>query len=150
MAQLCRCTIPFTPKREVVMGKKSGPDEGWDLLRDEELRTFCNAVDRKLIHRGRSTYHHVCAYFGEWAFAKNDQSDQYTVVFLHYKTPRKLAGLLGEPELGAENKVFEFTGAQLYAAYTGLKTRGLRPHVWKRKSQGEIAIDFCLADTHCF
>jgi len=136
---LCRCTKFTPPKEKLESSKILGPDEGWQLLSDAAVIAFCKDEGKNIIHRGKPTYDHVCSSFGAWAFDAEDSSYIRSVVFLHYNQPAKLKGIFGDDD---NDSVFKFTGAELFKAYDDLKLT--ERHIWKRPSQGEIAIDFCL------
>jgi hypothetical protein len=129
---------------KLLNNKTLGPDAGWILHQPETLQAFCQGEGKKLVHRGRKTYNHVCAYYGEWAFDAQDSTYIRCVTFLHYRTPSKAAAMLGDVDEGAGTKVFTFSGDDLWATYKSLLDEEDGVHVWQRASHGEIAIDFCL------
>lgn len=136
-----RCTkhrpARITPNKTV---SNQGPDDGWQLLTSAEVRAFGLGEGKNLIHRGRPEFDHVCARKGNWAFDVDDPASPVTVAFLHYKQPVKLM-----QQLGVGPGVFQFSGDDLIARYNTLVVADSgRANVWKRASQGEIAIDFCM------
>jgi hypothetical protein len=136
----------FKPPLEKLLSNKTlGPDQGWVLLSDDDLMNFCSNAGKKLVHRGKSHYDHVCAAYSEWAFDAQDASYIRCVAFLHYRTPGKLARTLGGVDDNSGAKVFTFTGDELLKTYERVKRDEGEAHVWKRDSQGEIAIDFCMS-----
>jgi len=137
-----RCTAVEPIREEFVTGKIPGPDEGWCLLKN--LDTFCSGEGAILKHLGGQHYTHVCAYHGAWAFDPGGGSPARCVTFLHYSRPKKLEKLMGNVDAGSGKKEFQFSGTQLLETYRRLQAKGLQVHVWRRREQGEIAIDFCL------
>jgi len=143
---LSRCTA-FRPALEKLVSNRTlGPDHGWELLSEDEIRDFCVNAGQKLQHRGRSGYDHVCAAHSAWAFDAHDSSYIRCVVFLHYHVPRKALGILGDVDHGSGAKMFNLAGEDLLLEYRRVQAEENEAHVWKRASHGEIAIDFCLRE----
>lgn len=143
-AARARCTAYEPPDEQLTVPRFRGPDTGWVRLTDEKVASFCKDAGKALQHRGRQNYDHVCAYHGAWAFDANDGSPARCVAFLHYTIPKKANKLLGEVDASGGAKLFEISGDALLERYNQLKAKGHQVHVWRRKTHGEIAIDFCL------
>jgi hypothetical protein len=142
---LTRCTAFTPPLEKLVDNKTLGPDRGWTLLSDDELAAFCANEGKKLEHRGRAEYDHVCAAYSSWAFDAQDASYIRCTAFLHYHIPPKLRERMGPIDAG--NKLFVFSGADLLRTYNRVKESEREAHVWRRVSHGEIAIDFCMSES---
>jgi hypothetical protein len=143
---LARCTA-YDPALEKLLSNKTlGPDQGWQLLSDDEVDNFCSNEGKELEHRGRSEYDHVCAAYSAWAFDAQDASYIRCVAFLHYRIPKKMNKQLGGVDESAGTKIFKFTGMDLLRTYKRVKREENEAHIWMRKSHGEIAIDFCMSE----
>jgi hypothetical protein len=143
---LSRCTMFTPPLEKLLSNKVLGPDNGWTLLSATDLADFCSNAGKRLEHRGKSTYDHVCASYSQWAFDAQDSSYIRCVAFLHYTVPKKLKKMMGEVDDSAGTKLFVFSGDDLLDAYRRVKRDEGEAHVWIREGQGEIAIDFCLSE----
>lgn len=143
---LSRCTMYNPPLEKLLSNKELGPDNGWKLLSDDEVTEFCGNAGKRLEHRGKSNYEHVCAAYSQWAFDAQDASYIRCVAFLHYTVPKKLKKLMGEVDDTAGTKLFVFKGSDLLSTYKRVKRDEGEAHVWKREAHGEIAIDFCMSE----
>jgi hypothetical protein len=54
--------------------------------------------------------------------------------------------MMGEVDDSSGSKLFVFAGSDLLNTYKRVKRDEGEAHVWKRESQGEIAIDFCMSE----